>query len=85
MLNKPPEPSDMMGQAHQPNTAASMHVPQDLVYKLLHVQEVCIILIILFIQILGFVFYYIFFLNCSNSAKFSSNKNLTNCYFQVEG
>ena len=40
MLNKPPEPSDMMGQAHQPNAAASMHVPQDLVYKLLHVQEV---------------------------------------------
>lgn len=49
MLNKPPEPSDMMGQAHQPNTAASMHVPQDLVYKLLHVQEVCSLLIILFI------------------------------------
>ncbi|KAL0266372.1 UNVERIFIED_CONTAM: hypothetical protein PYX00_008932 [Menopon gallinae] len=39
MLNKPPEPSDMMGQAHQANAAPQMHVPQDLVYKLLHVQE----------------------------------------------
>ncbi|EEB20270.1 eukaryotic translation initiation factor 4E transporter, putative [Pediculus humanus corporis] len=39
MLNKPPEPSDMMGQAHQPATVPSMHVPQDLVYKLLHQQR----------------------------------------------
>ncbi|KAK6621247.1 hypothetical protein RUM43_011553 [Polyplax serrata] len=39
MLNKPPEASDMMGQAHQPAAAPAMHVPHDLVYKLLHVQE----------------------------------------------
>lgn len=40
MLNKPPEPSDMMGQAHHSTATQPTQVPQDLVYKFLQAQEV---------------------------------------------